>query len=72
MSSATPSSSQAKGRMRTLLNDAAAEAGQDDYSQLPEPIRDVYSRREYLWLTDDQKKRLIQTETEPEVWNEHD
>ena len=58
--------------MQTLLNDAVAESEQDDYSRLPEAIRDVYSRREYLWLAEDQKSRLIQTETEPEVFYEHD
>ncbi|HNG03201.1 MAG TPA: hypothetical protein PKH05_10230 [Nitrospira sp.] len=38
----------------------------DDYANLPESIRAVYSRDEYLWLTDGQKTRLVQRETEPD------
>ena len=38
----------------------------DPYDQLPESIRQYYSRREYLWLTDAQKADLMQRETEPE------
>lgn len=40
----------------------------DDYDELPEVVRQYYSRKEYLWLTDQQKADLIQLETEPE-WN---
>lgn len=36
------------------------------YEQLPEAIRQYYSLQEYLWLSDDQKARLIQDEMEPE------
>ena len=38
----------------------------DPYEQLPEAVRQYYSRSEYLWLTDDQKAHLIEAETEPE------
>ena len=38
-----------------------------EYDQLPECIRALYSERDYQWLPDDHKGRLIQVETEPEV-----
>lgn len=38
----------------------------DPYDQLPACIRQYYSRREYLWLTDDQKAHLTEDNTEPE------
>jgi len=38
-----------------------------DYDQLPEVIKTVYSHKEYAWLSDDEKARLIETECNPEV-----
>lgn len=38
----------------------------DPYDELPEAIRQYYSRQQYLWLSEEQKTNLIQTETEPE------
>lgn len=37
-----------------------------DYDQLPEPIKMIVSAEEYLWLSDEQKARLVQDECEPE------
>lgn len=37
-----------------------------DYEALPAAIKDVVSEHEYLWLSDAEKARLEQTETEPE------
>lgn len=53
-------------RLFQPLNDARAEAEQDDYALLPEPIKQSLSREEFLWLTDSQKASLIQQECEPE------
>lgn len=39
---------------------------EDDYDRLPEPIKATYTRAEYLWLSDAEKSRLIETECEPE------
>lgn len=36
------------------------------YEQLPMAIRQYYSEAEYMFLTDDQKAHLQQTETEPD------
>lgn len=38
----------------------------DPYDELPLPIKMMYNRQEYMWLTDDQKSTLIQRECEPE------
>ena len=40
--------------------------GNDDYAQLPEPIKLSYTRQEYLWLSDSEKATLVQQECEPE------
>jgi len=37
------------------------------YDELPEAIKMIYSPREYAWLSDAAKARLIETETEPEA-----
>lgn len=37
-----------------------------EYDRLPECIKAIYSEEQYLWLSDDDKKHLIQNETEPE------
>jgi hypothetical protein len=37
------------------------------YNSLPQPIRDIYNEREWLWLSDFEKHNLIKRETEPEI-----
>lgn len=37
-----------------------------EYDALPESVRALYTLQEYLWLSDAEKARLLQTETEPE------
>lgn len=39
----------------------------DDYEELPECIRQYYTRDEYLWLSDGQKAAIEREETEPEA-----
>lgn len=46
--------------------DASSETRSDDYEELPECIKALYTPKEYLWLSGEEKARLIQTETEPE------
>ena len=46
--------------------DESSTTASDPYEQLPEAVRQYYSRSEYLWLSDDQKAHLIENETEPE------
>ena len=46
--------------------DECSTTASDPYEQLPEAVRQYYSRSEYLWLSDDQKAHLIENETEPE------
>lgn len=40
--------------------------GKDDYDLLPEPIKLSHTRKEFLWLSDTQKAKLIDQECEPE------
>lgn len=51
--------------MSSAMADALSNRA-DPYDELPEAIRQYYSRSEYLWLTDNQKTDLIADETEPE------
>ncbi len=46
--------------------DESSTTASDPYEQLPEAVRQYYSRSEYLWLSDGQKAHLIENETEPE------
>lgn len=39
------------------------------YDELPEAIKQTMPRREWLWLSDAEKARLIQDETEPESFD---
>lgn len=52
------------------MNDYLQEANADDeYGALPDPIKSILTRQEWLWLSDFEKARLLQDETEPE-WAE--
>lgn len=42
------------------------ESSNEGYRKLPESIRQVYSEKEWLWLTHREKQGLEQRETEPE------
>lgn len=39
----------------------------DEYDRLPESIKRTYSFSDYLWMDNEQRRTLIQSETEPEV-----
>lgn len=41
-----------------------------EYEALPEAIKNLYTLEQYLWLSDDEKARLVQTETEPEAFED--
>lgn len=49
-----------------LISDPRLDPDNDDYACLPESIKSIYSRQEYLWLSEKQKADLIQQECEPE------
>lgn len=40
-----------------------------EYDELPEVIKATMPHREWLWLSDAEKARLIQDETEPEQFD---
>lgn len=46
--------------------DESSLSQSDPYEELPECIRQYYSRNEYLWLSDSQKADLVRDNTEPE------
>lgn len=53
-----------------MTHPVLAEIAQpDNYDELPEALKGIYSRAEYLWLSDDRKATLVQRETEPD-WRE--
>lgn len=41
-----------------------------DYQALPESIRAYYAFDQYLWLSDAEKARLLQAETEPDSYDD--
>lgn len=53
--------------MQTTVRNALAPAPSRDYESLPEFLKAKLSLKEYLWLGDAEKARLVQEETEPEV-----
>jgi hypothetical protein len=42
----------------------------DDYDKLPRCIQGMYTRQQWLWLSDGGKAGLIQRECEPEAFDE--
>lgn len=41
-----------------------------EYDGLPEGIKTYYSYEQYQWLSDSEKATLIQTETEPDQYDD--
>lgn len=39
---------------------------ESEYDRLPEIIRALYSETQFLWFSDEEKRNLVQHETEPE------
>jgi hypothetical protein len=48
--------------------DELRELARAEYEALPEPIKHYYSWVQYQWLSDSEKGRLIERETEPEQY----
>jgi len=49
--------------------DMSADLARDEYDALPEAIKAYYTWAQYQWLSDAEKGRLIQTETEPDQYD---
>lgn len=45
-------------------------SGLAEYEALPESIRAYYTYEQYKWLSDAEKARLLQTETEPDQYDD--
>lgn len=52
-----------------MIQQLADVLNPNEYDQLPESIKVTLSHREWLWLSDAEKARLIQDETEPEQFD---
>jgi hypothetical protein len=52
----------------SLLDELAGfeSEDQDAYDQLPEPVKLMYSREQWVWLSDKEKRGLVVRECEPE------
>jgi hypothetical protein len=44
--------------------------GDDDYERLPAAIKASYSRKAWLWLSDQEKALLARNECEPEGYDD--
>lgn len=42
----------------------------DDYDNLPESVKQYYSRKEWSWLSAAEKANLVRTETEPDFFED--
>ena len=52
--------------MFSVMGSERSLSQSSEYERLPECLKSVYSEEQYLWLSDDDKRTLIQRETEPE------
>lgn len=50
--------------------DMQRDEARAEYDALPEAIKHYYSWVQYQWLSDAEKARLIETETEPEQYDD--
>lgn len=46
---------------------AEERTGNNDYDQLPAAVKEMYTLTQYLWLSGDEKGRLVRSECEPET-----
>lgn len=52
--------------MFSVMAESSLNHQSSEYDRLPECLKSVYSEEQYLWLSDDDKRHLVQRETEPE------
>jgi hypothetical protein len=55
--------------MSAVLRESRVLSGHKAYDDLPEVIQKLYTPQQWLWLSDAQKARLVQSECEPD-WTE--
>lgn len=56
-------------RTRQEAMDEKRDLARADYDALPEAIKHYYSWEQYQWLSDNEKASLIQSETEPDQYD---
>ncbi len=54
----------------SLLEEIAGTGTVDAYDLLPESIKGYHSRRDWEWMSDQQKQSLVATECEPEKFED--
>jgi hypothetical protein len=57
-------------RTRQEAMDEQRDQARAEYDALPEAIRHYYSWVQYQWLSESEKARLIQSETEPDQYDD--
>lgn len=45
----------------------AVQRSPDEYDSLPEPLKLSRTREQFMWLSNDEKRRIIESECEPDV-----
>lgn len=54
----------------SLLEQIAGTGAKDAYDLLPESIKCMHTRKEWMWMTDSQKAALVRNECVPEAFDE--
>lgn len=47
--------------------DAQEEIMHPDYDKLPEALKLIHSPKQYMWLGDEERKRIVERETMPDM-----
>lgn len=56
--------------LNSILDEIAGDEKKDAYDALPASIRGTYTRQEWLWFSDVEKRDLVMTECMPEVFDD--
>ena len=56
--------------MSSLLDEIAGTGHEDAYDRLPASIKCMYTRPEWMWLSDKEKRDLVMNECQPEAFDD--
>lgn len=56
--------------MSSILDEIAGVETQDAYDKLPASIKGMYTRKEWLWFSDIEKRDLVMNECNPEMFDD--
>lgn len=54
----------------SILDEIVGDGKRDAYDALPESIKGTYTRKEWLWFSDTEKRDLVMTECNPEIFED--